>query len=188
MKKINYDKSAEAAIDRAMKSLEEKYGVSFDKIIDVTRMIADNPYWKNICFKALRQKEDFERKNGCTLEDMSFAMQERLECIEKELITAIMYIEWTKEVLIENKIGWISVEKSMPKESDSVFKKFKGTNKWCNGMFEKFSETVNVSVKFSDGTRKTYPSHTVDGKWVDLPEEGNPVVTHWKELPEFIEK
>lgn len=79
---------------------------------------------------------------------------------------------------------WISVKKEMPKEHDSIFAKWKNTNKWLNGMFEKVSDNVNVTVKFSDGTKKTYTTFTKDGKWANLPKFGNPIVIHWMPLPE----
>ena len=85
-------------------------------------------------------------------------------------------------ICVENK--WISVENDMPKEHDSIFKKFKGTKKWLNGMFETISDTVIVSVKFENGTRKTFPAHTADGKWRRLPEIRNHKVTHWMPMPE----
>ncbi len=79
---------------------------------------------------------------------------------------------------------WISVKDNMPKEHDSIFKKFKNTPHWKEGMFEKISDMVNVSVTFEDGKRKTYAARTVDGKWRGIPIVGNPVVTHWMPIPE----
>ena len=79
--------------------------------------------------------------------------------------------------------GWISVKDEMPPEYDSIFKKLKGTKKWFDGMFETISDTVIVSVKFEDGTRKTFPAHTADGKWRNLPEIRNHKVTHWMPMP-----
>lgn len=79
--------------------------------------------------------------------------------------------------------GWTSVKDEMPPEHDSIFKKLKGTKKWLDGMFETISDTVIVSVKFEDGTRKTFPAHTADGKWRKLPEIRNHKVTHWMPMP-----
>lgn len=81
-------------------------------------------------------------------------------------------------------LEWISVKDDMPKEHDSIFKKFKNTPHWKEGMFEKTSDMVNVSVTFENGKRKTYTASTVDGKWRGIPIVGNPVVTHWMPLPE----
>ena len=79
---------------------------------------------------------------------------------------------------------WIRVEDRMPIEHESMFKKFKGTSKWLAGMHETISDDVNVVVKFEDGTKKVYTSHTTDGVWRNLPIAGKPVVTHWMPLPE----
>ncbi len=80
---------------------------------------------------------------------------------------------------------WILCEdgKNMPEEHDSIFAKFKGTDKWVRAMFEKLSDDVNVTVEFEDGTRKTRTLHTIDGRW-----NTNGVmkfkVIAWKPLPE----
>lgn len=60
---------------------------------------------------------------------------------------------------------WIPCSKRLPEERDSIFKKFKDTNKWNKAMFEEISEDVNVTVEYEDGTRKTMTSHTLDGIW-----------------------
>lgn len=80
--------------------------------------------------------------------------------------------------------AWVSVDDHLPPEHDSIFKKFKGTDKWVDGMFESLSDDAIVSVKFGDGTKKTYAAHTKDGIWSALPKVGHPVVTHWMPLPE----
>lgn len=77
---------------------------------------------------------------------------------------------------------WISVKKEMPKEHDSIFAKWKNTNKWLNGMFEKVSDNVNVTVKFSDGNhiyfRNKYDRITHGQLDVDIinPSSGVPAV------------
>lgn len=73
--------------------------------------------------------------------------------------------------------------KNMPEERDSMFAKFKGTDKWHDAMFEKNSYDVNATVEFEDGSRMTKTLHTVDGKWM----KGNFVkykVIAWQPLPE----
>lgn len=37
----------------------------------------------------------------------------------------------------EKENGWIPVSERLPEEHDSIFAKFKGTNNWKRGMFEK---------------------------------------------------
>lgn len=84
--------------------------------------------------------------------------------------------------LVENE-EWVSVEDHLPPEHDSIFKKYKGTDKWCAGMFETISCDVIVSMTFGDGTKKTGAARTKDGQWKGLPEVGHPVVTHWMPFP-----
>lgn len=82
-------------------------------------------------------------------------------------------------------LEWISVKDDMPKEHDSMFKKFKNTSLWKDGMFEKTSDRVIVAITFEDGKRKASTASTVDGKWIGLPIVGNPIVTHWMPFPEL---
>lgn len=84
--------------------------------------------------------------------------------------------------------AWVSVDEHFPPEHDSIFKKFEGTDKWVAGMFESLSDDVIVSVKFEDGTKKTYSAHTIDGVWSGLPKIGHPVVTHWMPFPKPTEE
>lgn len=83
---------------------------------------------------------------------------------------------------------WISVNDDMPKEHDSIFKKLLDANKLSygieKGMFKSISDEVIVTIRFSDGTKKTGSAHTKDGKWSGLPAVGLPVVTHWMPFPE----
>ena len=60
---------------------------------------------------------------------------------------------------------WIPCSERLPEEHDSIFKKFKGTDKWRSAMFEKMSDNVNVTVEFEDGARMSMKGYTVDGKW-----------------------
>lgn len=61
--------------------------------------------------------------------------------------------------------GWILCDKEMPKENESIFARFKGTDKWSNGMFERISDEVIVTVIDKYGNTKTVHAHTLDGKW-----------------------
>lgn len=49
---------------------------------------------------------------------------------------------------------WIPVNERMPIEYDSIFAALKGTDKWKNGMFEKTSKNVLVTVVCGDGSRE----------------------------------
>ena len=79
---------------------------------------------------------------------------------------------------------WIPCSERMPEERDSMFAKFKGTEKWDGAMFEKISDDVNVTVEFENGTRKTKTLHTVDGKWNGGQRGVKFKVIAWQPLPE----
>lgn len=75
-------------------------------------------------------------------------------------------IETAIKVLKDKKEhDWISVDEHLPEEHDSIFAKFKDTDMWYEGMFEKRSDEVNVMIEFDNKTRKTTTSYTTDGKW-----------------------
>ena len=80
--------------------------------------------------------------------------------------------------------GWIPVSERLPEERNSIFVKFKGTDNWKNGMFEKASRYVIVTVAYDDGTLLVERAHTTDGKWkTEKPILGGKVIA-WKEFPE----
>lgn len=81
--------------------------------------------------------------------------------------------------------GWIPVEDGMPEERNSMFAKYKGTNRWSAAMFEKISDDVNVTVEYEDGTRRTITTHTVDGKWVFPTRIVQKKVIAWRPLPSY---
>lgn len=86
------------------------------------------------------------------------------------------------EVAQEYNNGWIPCSEKMPEEHDSMFAEVKGTDKWREGMFEKISDDVNVTVKYKNGKVKSMTTHTIDGKWkLDSIVKGE--VTHWQPLP-----
>ena len=80
--------------------------------------------------------------------------------------------------------GWIPCSERLPKEHDSMFAKFKGTENWGSAMFEKVSDDVNVTVEFENGARKTKTLHTVDGKWNGGQRGVKFKVVAWQPLPE----
>lgn len=80
---------------------------------------------------------------------------------------------------------WIPVNERMPIEYDSIFAALKGTNKWKNGMFEKTSKNVLVTVVCGDGSRGTHVARTIDGKWkADNFLFGSEEIVAWMPLPE----
>ncbi len=106
---------------------------------------------------------------GCTKENCEFMT----EVCEK----------LTKYEEAENK-EWIPVAEKMPKEHDSIFAKFKGTNNWSKSMFERTSYKVIVTVKYADGTILTETAHTTDGKWKLTHPTLNGTVIAWKPFPD----
>ena len=81
--------------------------------------------------------------------------------------------------------GWIPCSERMPEERDSMFARWKGTDKWNERMFEKISATVIAIVEHSNGERTVAPAHTIDGKWrCDCIIGGNWKVIAWSPLPE----
>jgi len=80
---------------------------------------------------------------------------------------------------------WIPCSEKMPEERDSIFARWKGTDKWDKGMFEKMSATVIAMVEYSNGERTAAPACTRDGKWrCDCIICGNGKVIAWMPLPE----
>lgn len=85
---------------------------------------------------------------------------------------------------LQNHPVWIPVSERLPEERDSFFAKFKGTDKWKNGMFEKTSSKVIVTVCSDDGSRRTTTANTIDGRWkTDIILRGDEVIA-WMPLPE----
>lgn len=84
----------------------------------------------------------------------------------------------------EKENGWIPVSQRLPEEHDSIFAKFKGTDNWKRGMFEKTSKYVIATVAFDDGTVLVEQAHTTDGIWrTDKKVLGGTVVA-WMDFPE----
>lgn len=80
--------------------------------------------------------------------------------------------------------NWIPVSERLPEEHDSIFAKFKGTDNWKRGMFEKTSKYVIATVAFDDGTVLVEQVHTTDGIWrTDKKVLGGTVVA-WMDYPE----
>ena len=83
----------------------------------------------------------------------------------------------------EKENGWIPVSERLPEEHDSIFAKFKGTDNWKRGMFEKTSKYVIATVVFDDGTVLVEQVHTTDGIWrTDKKVLGGTVVA-WMDYP-----
>lgn len=95
-----------------------------------------------------------------------------------------LYLEGITDLDNLDESDWIRVNDEMPVERDSMFAKFKGTNKWKTGMFEKVSRNVLVTVEYDNGERHTEVAHTVDGRWKLEMRILNAKVIAWKEKPQ----
>ena len=80
---------------------------------------------------------------------------------------------------------WVKCSDKMPEEQESIFAKFKGTDKWRPAMFARSSEDVRVAIVFADGTRRVSHSHTIDGKWECEKDPLKRTVTHWMPNPKL---
>ena len=81
--------------------------------------------------------------------------------------------------------NWVKCSNRMPEEHETIFAKFKGTDKWSPAMFARSSEDVRVVIVFADGTRRVSHSHTIDGKWECEKYPLMRTVTHWMPNPEL---
>ena len=106
-----------------------------------------------------------------------------------KLVTARDFLEMIEQLQDdleqdEKENGWIPVSERLPEEHDSIFVKFKGTDNWKRGMFEKTSKYVIATVVFDDGTVLVEQAYTTDGIWrTDKKVLGGTVVA-WMDYPE----
>lgn len=85
---------------------------------------------------------------------------------------------------LENIPHWIPVTERLPKEEDSIFARYYGTDRWRKSMFRKKSREVIVTSVFEDGELHTEVAHTTDGEWhVDVTVVPRTVIA-WMPLPE----
>lgn len=57
----------------------------------------NNPYWKNICAIAEKQRAKGIATYGTGIEDNPADLITRIEYLEEELVDALMYCEWIKD-------------------------------------------------------------------------------------------
>lgn len=58
-----------------------------------------NPYWERITELSNRQRKKGMETYGQGLEDNHWPMLKRLQYLEEEMIDALMYIEWIKDMM-----------------------------------------------------------------------------------------
>lgn len=83
-------------------------------------------------------------------------------------------------------LEWIPASGRLPREHDSIFAKFYGTDKWSNALWRTQSKEVLVTIEYEDGTRTVKSSRTTDGKWVleKRAKLNKCKVVAWKPFPE----
>lgn len=100
-----------------------------------------------------------------------------------------VYYEQIMDALNEQEAAepneWIKCSDEMPEEQETIFAKFKFTDKWSPAMFARSSEDVRVVIVFADGTRRVSHSHTIDGKWECEKSPLKRTVTHWMPNPKL---
>ena len=78
---------------------------------------------------------------------------------------------------------WISVNDRLPDEHESLFARYKGTDKWRNAMFTTISDRVIVCAEYENGNRIVKTANTVDGVWKVKDILCPCKVTHWMPFP-----
>lgn len=104
------------------------------------------------------------------------------ECYERLMLEAADALE--SALGEQEKRRWIPVTERLPDEHESLFARFKDTDKWSNGMFMSISDLVIVCAERENGERVVKIANTVDGVW-KVKDSFYPCnVTHWMPLPE----
>ena len=85
---------------------------------------------------------------------------------------------------LKNEPHWIPVTERLPKEEDSIFARYYGTDRWRKSMFRKKSREVIVTSVFEDGELHTEVAHTTDGEWHVGVNVVPRTVIAWMPLPE----
>lgn len=62
-------------------------------------------------------------------------------------------------------LEWIPVTERLPKEYESAFAKYYGTDQWIKALWRTRSKEVLVCIVYDDGSRSVTTSYTLDGKW-----------------------
>lgn len=115
-------------------------------------------------FNILREKLEelpIETKTKSNICSCGWIKDINIPLVEKDAVKEII-----NQVEQQCNDGWIPCSsRILPEEHESIFAKWKGTDKWETGMFERTSDEVNVTVVDKDGNRITHRAHTVDGEW-----------------------
>ena len=128
--------------------------------------------------KVIKSFEECLKTPRC--QDCPWESCERADCARAEMPYDLVYA--ALEMLKAQESSWISVKERLPDEHDSIFA---GRAQLSKYLWSKESDNVNVYVEFPDGTGRVTEGRLQDGKWwTRISPVLNPVVTHWKPLPE----
>ena len=78
---------------------------------------------------------------------------------------------------------WVPATERLPDEHESLFARYKGTDKWFNGMFMTISDPVIVCAEYENGKRIVKTANMVDGVWKVKDILCPCKVTHWMPMP-----
>lgn len=144
---------------------KEQEKIKVESIDTIVTMHGDKPYYEN------KYRE---------VGDKCYHIGYSSYCLDVALEYRKKYFE-----VVERKSDWILCSEQFPEERDSIFAKWKDTNKWTSLMFEKNSDTVIVTVKYNNGEKRVAPAHTIDGKWkCDALLRNDGEIIAWMPLPE----
>ena len=119
-------------------------------------------------------------------ENMVYLVKNALRAYGKDLEEVVEPYEFIADFLIHSGVTmqeWIPVTDRLPDEHESLFARYKGTDKWRNAMFTTISDRVIVCAEYENGKRIVKTANTVDGVWKVKDIFCPCRVTHWMPMP-----
>lgn len=187
--------------DKIGKYLGLSYGIAFDKAADTIEALSAKLAKANMERSERFYKDDIlteilnhlDKRIGTHLKIIAGLNDETQRYGYAKALDAYQQIKTYVEITIEEYKekrsdahyggGWIPCSERLPEERDSIFAKFKGTDRWNDSMFEKISSDVIVKVEDEAGNRMTMVLYTTDGKWAIKSHLSLKVIA-WQPLPE----
>ena len=108
--------------------------------------------------------------------DNNVRCDQKIECLADDVMDIIANGVTAQE--------WIPVTERLPDEHESLFARYKGTDKWRNAMFTTISDRVIVCAEYENGERIIKTANTIEGIW-KVKDSFYPCrVTHWMPFPQ----
>ena len=85
-------------VRREILAADPKLAYCIDRV-KAADTVGNNPYWKNVCAIAEKQRDKGIKTYGSGIEDNPADIITRIEYLEEELVDALMYCEWIKDYL-----------------------------------------------------------------------------------------